>query len=91
MQSLIQPWGMTAMLNNMKIGQKIYLGFGLVLLVLCGVAGSGIMLCAAFISAMLARMSAGKGQTLRLVRSTCSERFSLVAASQPSVACRISR
>ncbi|PYB77046.1 HAMP domain-containing methyl-accepting chemotaxis protein [Rhizobium wuzhouense] len=30
------------MLNNMKIGQKIYLGFGLVLLVLCGVAGSGI-------------------------------------------------
>ncbi|TPP10292.1 methyl-accepting chemotaxis protein [Rhizobium glycinendophyticum] len=30
------------MLNNMKIGQKIYLGFGLVLLVLCGIAGSGI-------------------------------------------------
>jgi methyl-accepting chemotaxis protein len=30
------------MLNNMKIGSKIFLGFGLVLLVLCGVAGSGI-------------------------------------------------
>jgi methyl-accepting chemotaxis protein len=30
------------MLKNMKIGQKIYLGFGLVLLVLCGVAGSGV-------------------------------------------------
>ncbi len=30
------------MLNNMKIGSKIFLGFGLVLLVLCGVAGSGV-------------------------------------------------
>ncbi|KQW31280.1 chemotaxis protein [Rhizobium sp. Root274] len=30
------------MLNNMKIGQKIYLGFGLVLLVLCAIAASGI-------------------------------------------------
>ncbi len=30
------------MLKNIKIGQKIFLGFGLVLLVLCGVAGSGI-------------------------------------------------
>ncbi len=30
------------MLNNMKIGQKIFLGFGLVLLVLCGVAGTGV-------------------------------------------------
>jgi methyl-accepting chemotaxis protein len=30
------------MLKNMKIGHKIYMGFGLVLLVLCGVAGSGV-------------------------------------------------
>ena len=30
------------MLNNMKIGHKIFLGFGLVLLVLCGVAGTGV-------------------------------------------------
>jgi methyl-accepting chemotaxis protein len=29
-------------LNNMKIGHKIFLGFGLVLLVLCGVAGTGV-------------------------------------------------
>jgi methyl-accepting chemotaxis protein len=42
MKLLIQPRGCVVVLNNMKIGHKIFLGFGLVLLVLCGVAGTGV-------------------------------------------------